>query len=348
MLTTSEAQLRAFASVLPDLALILDEDGRVADILNPASQLLYKGAADPKGHLLHEIFPQAQADTYLATISKTLETAEPQILEYELEISAGKRWFEARVAPMSVRAGDKRLVVWLARDITERKAAEQAVMDSEFRLHNLDRISRAISQTHDIEHMLHRVADEILAIFQVDRAWFIHPCDPDAPSWRVPVEATVPEYPGVFALNVEMPREETSSQVFRLALAEREPLVFVNTSMADAQQTGSHEALLSSESGAFKVIELESVAKILEQFNIKSQIVIALRPKAGKPWLMGVHQCAYHRRWLDKEIKLFVISPNASPTARPTLCCSSNCRRTSSSASGPRRRHASCYSRTGH
>jgi len=304
-LTISESRLRAFAQVLPDLALVLDEDGRYVEVLNPENQLLYKEAKDLKGMRLHELFPKAQADSYLSIIRKALKTAEPQIFEYPLQVMKGRCWFEARVAPIPVREGERSLVLWLARDITERKESEEEITDSQYYFENLDRISKAISRARDIDELLFRVVQEILEIFQVDRAWFVYPCDPNSPTWSVPVEATVPEYPGLFALKTEMPGDDSTSRAFELALDSAEPLVFVSTAIMEELESGALEMLADGQASAFNVVEFEELSKTLSQFNIKSQIAISLQPKVGKPWMLGVHQCAYFRRWSDIEIKLF-------------------------------------------
>ncbi len=59
----------------------------------------------------------------MSVIRKTIDTQEPQILEYVLAVQAGRRWFEGRTAPLSL-AGEKQMVVWISHDITERKQAE--------------------------------------------------------------------------------------------------------------------------------------------------------------------------------------------------------------------------------
>lgn len=301
----SEAQLRAFTHVLPDLALVIDGDGRCVDILNPDSQLLYQEADQLKGRLLHEAFPKLNADFYLAIIHKAIKTADSQVLEYSLELPAGHRWFEARVAPIPAETGSGSLVVWLARDVTERKQAEVAVKDSQYHFENLDRISRAISQASGVDEMLFSVVQEILAIFKVDRAWFAYPCDPSSPTWSVPVEATVPEHPGLFALKTEMPRSDVISRVFTLALDCPGPFVFVSTNKKEVLENGVVKQVTDYPSSAYESVEIDEFAVINEQFGIKSQISIAMRPKHGKPWLLGMHQCAYYRHWSDNEAKLF-------------------------------------------
>jgi PAS domain-containing protein len=44
---------------------------------------------------------------------------------------------------------------------------------------------------------------------------------------------------------------------------------------------------------------------VSEQFAIQSLITMVLYPKVGKPWLFGMHQCAYERRWTAREEQLF-------------------------------------------
>ena len=53
--------------------------------------------------------------------------------------------------------------------------------------------------------MVAEVVKTVQAIMETDRAWLLYPCDPDAPSFRVPFEHARPEYPGAETLNLEVP-----------------------------------------------------------------------------------------------------------------------------------------------
>lgn len=120
----SRERLRAFADALPDLAFILDEDGRYIDIITDRHHLLYQEASQLTGQLMRDVLPTDIAAGALAVVHKTLETQQSQVMEYEMTVPAGQLWFEGRTAPMQTTADGKRLVVWVARDVTERKRAE--------------------------------------------------------------------------------------------------------------------------------------------------------------------------------------------------------------------------------
>jgi DNA-binding NarL/FixJ family response regulator len=77
---------------------------------------------------MHDVLPRESADAFLATIRETIQTREPQALEYELETPVGRRCFEGRTAPLALK-GEKPMVVWLALDITARKNAEHALIE---------------------------------------------------------------------------------------------------------------------------------------------------------------------------------------------------------------------------
>jgi two-component system sporulation sensor kinase A len=123
-LRESEARLRAFANALPDLAFVLDQHGRYIEVLTTQEHLLYREAEQLKGYLLHEVLPQTVADRFLAMIHQTLNTDTPQVFEYSLDVPAGHRWFEGRTSAMHGVSDTSKMVVWVSRDITDRKRAE--------------------------------------------------------------------------------------------------------------------------------------------------------------------------------------------------------------------------------
>jgi PAS domain S-box-containing protein len=126
----SEERLKAFFHALPDLAFIFDEDGKYVEILSNFNHLLYESAERLKGAYFHEVLPPADADKFLAIVRHTLATQTLQVLEYFLDLPTGQHWFEGRAFPLQVMA-EKRMVTFIARDITQRKHTEEALRQNE-------------------------------------------------------------------------------------------------------------------------------------------------------------------------------------------------------------------------
>ncbi len=124
-LEQKEERLRAFVNALPDIAFVIDERGCYLEVLSSQGNLMYAGAERIKGKFFHSVLPPALAESFLEIVHRTMETGEPQIMEYELGTRFGLRWFEGRLAPMRSPDGQPGQVVWLALDISTRKAAEE-------------------------------------------------------------------------------------------------------------------------------------------------------------------------------------------------------------------------------
>ncbi|HEY9596372.1 MAG TPA: response regulator [Cyanophyceae cyanobacterium] len=117
-LQASEAELRALFAAIPDPLFVINSVGRVLKVVPFASEQLYKPAEDQIGRTLHEIFEQAQADTFLSYIQQALSTQQILNVEYSMTKGGRETWLAARISPIS-----QDLVIWLARDITEQRAA---------------------------------------------------------------------------------------------------------------------------------------------------------------------------------------------------------------------------------
>jgi PAS domain S-box-containing protein len=142
---------------------------------------------------------------------------------------------------------------------------------------NMDRVNRAMQGTNDLEQMMSNVLDAMLSIFDCDRAHLLYPCDPDAPSFEAVMERTRPEYPGRRGL---IPTTPDAAKHFQLYLASGGAVTF---------GPGCDYPL---------------IGEFAKRFGHKSSIEIALYPKTGKPWVLGMHQCSYPRVWSQDEKKL--------------------------------------------
>jgi len=124
-LQESEARLRAIGNALPDIVFVIDEEGRFVEILTSASNMTFLAADKLKGQRFHEVFPPLLAERFLAAVHETITSGESQLLECDLNIPAGHRWFEARTAPLPLKIAGKNCTVFIARDITDRKRADE-------------------------------------------------------------------------------------------------------------------------------------------------------------------------------------------------------------------------------
>jgi PAS domain S-box-containing protein len=167
----------------------------------------------------------------------------------------------------------------LERTAELREAAEERSAHLWF-LESLDRVNRAMQGTNDVEQMMSDVLDVVLSILGADRASLIYPCDPSASSMRVVMEHTRPEFPGAFALGLELPVDDEFANVLRLARASGEPVRF---------GPGSEQPV---------------PPQVAERFSVQSMIAIAVYPKGDAPYLFGLHQCSHARVWTPQEQRL--------------------------------------------
>ena len=111
-----------------------------------------------KGCLLHEVLPEEAADLILAVVRRAIETGKPQTLEYGLDVPIGRVWFEGRAAPMRGTFGEPRMVVWVSRDIIQRKRAEEALKQRATQLALISDIGSKIAAVMDLDILLDRAA----------------------------------------------------------------------------------------------------------------------------------------------------------------------------------------------
>lgn len=131
-LSSREAELSALVSAMSDVILILDKDGRYLKIPATNPSLLYRPAEDLIGKTLHEVFPAEQAEYFLAQIRAALEGGTTIHFEYSLPIDEREVWFAGAASPMA-----EDTIVLVARDITQRKQAEEKLRDAERRFRTL-------------------------------------------------------------------------------------------------------------------------------------------------------------------------------------------------------------------
>jgi diguanylate cyclase (GGDEF)-like protein/PAS domain S-box-containing protein len=119
-LRDSESKLRSLFASMKDLVIIYNREGRYLNIAITDSQLSNRAANGLLGKTIHEVFPKEDADKWVKHIQTVLETQRTMPIEYSFEIDHHKTWFNASVSPMN-----KDAVIWVARDITDRKLMEE-------------------------------------------------------------------------------------------------------------------------------------------------------------------------------------------------------------------------------
>ncbi|MDJ0554026.1 MAG: PAS domain S-box protein [Microcoleaceae cyanobacterium MO_207.B10] len=167
-LRKSEAELRALFEAMTDVITVFDAKGRYVKILSTNSEVLYSPTSELIGKSVYEVLPPHQANLFMINIQRVLNTSETVNIEYSLLISNNNQnyndnqghnslwgiscempnknsqspstfpyphspipnpnevWFAASISPLPDNC-----VIWVARNITERKRVLDALQKAE-------------------------------------------------------------------------------------------------------------------------------------------------------------------------------------------------------------------------
>lgn len=117
-------RLEAVVAAIPDIVLTMDEEGLYVDVFSAHEELLIVEPKKLVGKYVRELFPEKQQNIILSNLKRSIQKNRNQIFEYDLDLSQGKMWFEARCAPIQLFNKGKQLLVMIVKDITDRVLLE--------------------------------------------------------------------------------------------------------------------------------------------------------------------------------------------------------------------------------
>ena len=157
LLRAASADLSMLFSAMTDVVLVLNAEGRYMEIVPTSPNLLFKPAEQLLGKTLHEIFPRPQAEEMLGYIRRALKSGDTVHSEYCLPIEGKDVWFNAAISPLT-----KDSVVWVARNITERKIAEETSREQAAQMQEVLRASLNLTANLELSDLLSRILEGAL------------------------------------------------------------------------------------------------------------------------------------------------------------------------------------------
>ena len=162
----------------------------------------------------------------------------------------------------------------------KRQHAEEQYRAHVWYLESMKRIDHAIQATDEVEQMVNGALDEMLSIFDCDRAWiYVH--RPESGTWTVPLERARAGFPRAFATPADIALEPAVCQAFQTETVGAAPMRFGPGSPWPVP------------------------AQVAKRFAVRSMIVRRIDANGGARYLFGLHQCKSPRTWTQQQEQLF-------------------------------------------
>ncbi|WP_404790018.1 diguanylate cyclase domain-containing protein [Altericista sp. CCNU0014] len=117
----------SFFEVFPDVLILLDRKGQIADYKAPLVSELYLVLEEWEGKSLQDLWPIQVSAAFERALQQVFWTQTPEQLEYSLSTGGEKAYYEARVIPYSQ---DRAIAI--IRNITERQQRDEQLRHDAF------------------------------------------------------------------------------------------------------------------------------------------------------------------------------------------------------------------------
>jgi PAS domain S-box-containing protein len=127
-LRTSEAKIRAVFEAMTDIVLVVNtQENQIKEIevIPTSSSRLYGYSTDLIDKTVKQFFQGNTAQAWFQKVQQALDTKQTLNFDYCLSLDGGEVWFTTSISPISDNSA-----VWVARDISDRKRAEEAQRES--------------------------------------------------------------------------------------------------------------------------------------------------------------------------------------------------------------------------
>lgn len=156
-----ERQMAALVTSLDDIVFELDERGTYLNVWAADESKLAQPKALVIGQRMDDVLGEEISHPLTEAVRRTIVEGRTEIIEYPLQVIKGPRWFMAHVNPIVAPDGSHRTASVLVRDITERKQAEEKIVElQEFSQATIDALSAHLC-----------VLDENGVIISINQAW---------------------------------------------------------------------------------------------------------------------------------------------------------------------------------
>jgi two-component system, NtrC family, sensor kinase len=279
-LADSEAKFRGIVENANDMFFIINPAGEFNYVSPQVSDLLGYTIAEfqnqPFGQFVHPDDLQICTDAAYEIFSTGRKKL--GVDDYRVRHKDGSwRWHVANTAPLLGQTGEIVALLGVARDITDRKLAEQQLQDYADRQSLLNRLANQIRQSLDLNTVIATTVQETCELMHADYTLFgwLRP-EMNPQQWEFVAQhsqADVPDFLGCYP--------EGSAQM---------------TAHLVAQNMLCFNQLAEVEDITYR--------QFLSQLGVKSQVIIPLKTQLGQ---VGIFICSHvhqHRQWQPSEVEL--------------------------------------------
>jgi signal transduction histidine kinase/CheY-like chemotaxis protein len=298
-LDSSTQQISTIFESIADIVLIIDQQKNLQIIPTKATSL-YACDMNEFYLIVRDFFQPETEYIWFAKIQQALETKKTVNFDYSLRINHQEIWFAANISPLSDGS-----VIWVARDISDRKHAEETLQDSIQREQEITRSIDRMRQSLDIDTIFNTTTSELRQILKCDRV-AIYRFNPDW-SGEFVAESVAPGWIPLLQQSDEhnLPEnlvEDVNCQAKNLRRSSKQ---FLDTYIQENQGGIYNQGLL------YRIAEdiynsefTPCYLELLERFQARAYLIVPIFSGSQLWGLLASYQNSMPRTWREAEINI--------------------------------------------